>query len=132
MDYPVEVSPLVREHRTKPGLVERMTPIIGGREIAEIYSELTDPDVQRARLMEQSAAREAGDDEAMVVDEEFLRALERGLPPTGGIGLGIDRLVMLFTDVASIREVLLFPALRPEARADGSGPEEETGGDEPR
>jgi lysyl-tRNA synthetase class 2 len=129
MDYPEEVSPLVRSHRSKPGVVERMTPIVGGREIAEIYSELTDPDIQRARLVAQAAARDAGDDEAMVVDEEFLRALGRGMPPTGGIGVGIDRLVMLFADVASIREVLLFPALRPEHRAagdeiDAGGPEQ--------
>lgn len=116
MDYPVEVSPLVRSHRSKAGAVERMTPIVGGREIAEIYSELTDPDVQRERLVAQGAARDRGDDEAMVVDEEFLRALERGMPPTGGIGIGIDRLVMLLADQASIREVLLFPALRPERR----------------
>ena len=118
MDYPVEVSPLVRAHRSKDGAVERMTPIVGGREIAEIYSELCDPDVQRARLVAQAAAREAGDDEAMVVDEEFLRALEHGMPPTGGIGLGIDRLVMLFADLPTIREVLLFPALRPDRPAD--------------
>lgn len=123
MDYPVEVSPLVRAHRTIPGLVERMTPIIGGREIAEIYSELTDAAVQRERLVAQASARDAGDDEAMVVDEEFLRALEHGMPPTGGIGVGVDRLVMLLADVASIREVLLFPALRPQHRASSASDE---------
>jgi lysyl-tRNA synthetase class 2 len=130
MDYPVEVSPLVRAHRSKPGVVERMTPIVGGREICEIYSELTDPDVQRARLVEQSAAHDAGDDDAMVLDEEFLRALERGLPPTGGIGLGVDRLVMLLADVPSIREVLLFPALRRIGPGEPAGAEGAEG-DEP-
>ena len=119
-DYPVDVSPLVRAHRSKPGVVERMTPIVAGREIAEIYSELCDPDVQRSRLVAQAAAREAGDDEAMVVDEDFLRSLEHGMPPTGGIGLGVDRLVMLFADLPAIREVLLFPALRQDRR-DGAG-----------
>jgi len=128
MDYPVDVSPLVRPHRSLPGVVERMTPIVAGREIAEIYSELCDPDVQRARLLAQSAARDAGDDEAMVVDEDFLRALEHGMPPTGGIGLGIDRLVMLLADAPAIREVLLFPALRPERRLDEDDASQEPDG----
>jgi len=114
-DYPQSVSPLTRKHRSKPGYVERITPIAAGREIAECYSELIDPDDQRERFVAQVAERERGDEEAMAMDEDFVRALERGMPPLGGIGLGIDRLVMLLADVSHIREVLLFPALRPEA-----------------
>ena len=116
MDYPEEVSPLTRSHRSLTGLVERLTPVITGREIAESYSELVDPDEQRRRLVAQAERRAAGDDEAMPVDEDFLRALEHGMPPTGGIGLGVDRLTMVLTDQTNIREVLFFPALRPEAR----------------
>ncbi len=113
MDYPIEVSPLTREHRDNPELVERITPVITGREIAEAYSELVDPEEQRRRFLAQARQREEGDEEAMAVDEDFLRALEHGMPPSGGIGLGVDRLTMILTDQANIREVLLFPALRP-------------------
>jgi lysyl-tRNA synthetase, class II len=127
MDYPEEISPLTRRHRSKPGYVERLTPIIAGREIAEAYSELIDPVDQRARLVAQAQRRAAGDEEAMPIDEEFLRALGHGMPPTGGIGLGIDRLAMLLTGKANIREVVLFPALRPERRADGSEEEQPEG-----
>ncbi len=130
--YPIEVSPLTRVHRDHPELVERITPVITGREIAEVYSELVDPDEQRRRFMEQARAREAGDEEAMAVDEDFLRALEHGMPPTGGIGLGVDRLTMILTDTANIREVLFFPALRPlgiHHESDGSGADPNGGSD---
>ncbi len=115
MDYPESVSPLTRKHRSKLGCVERATSVAAGQEIAECYSELIDPDDPGARFVAQQAAAAAGNAEAMSLDEPFLRALAHGMPPTGGIGLGVDRLVMLLTDVSHIREVLLFPALRPEA-----------------
>ena len=113
-DYPVEMSPLTKKHRSKPGLVERFELICNGKEIANAYSELNDPQEQRARFEEQTKLMERGDDEAMFIDHDFLRALEYGMPPTSGIGFGIDRIAMLLTDQHSIQDVLFFPMMRPE------------------
>ena len=115
-DHPVEISPLARRHREKPGLVERFELFIGGEEIADSFTELNDPLEQRRRFAAQARARAAGDEEAHPFDEEFLRGLEAGMPPTGGVGIGVDRLVMALTDQRQLREVLLFPHVRPPGR----------------
>jgi lysyl-tRNA synthetase class 2 len=118
MDYPVSMSPLTKKHRVNPNLTERFELIVNGKEIANCYSELNDPIDQRERFEEQVKLMERGDDEAMFIDEDFLTALEYGMPPTAGIGIGIDRLVMLLTNNLSIQEVLFFPQMRPEKKVD--------------
>ena len=114
-DFPREVSPLARPHREDPGLTEHFDLVIGGLELVTAFSELTDPDEQRAKFSEQLKARESGDEEAHPLDEDFLLALEHGMPPAGGLGLGVDRLLMLLTDAPSLRDVILFPHHRPES-----------------
>jgi len=117
IDYPVEMSPLTKMHRSKPGLTERFELMVNGKELANAYSELNDPIDQEERFIEQMKLADKGDDEAMIIDQDFLRALQYGMPPTSGIGIGIDRLVMLMTGKFAIGEVMLFPQMKPEKKA---------------
>jgi lysyl-tRNA synthetase class 2 len=116
IDYPIELSPLTKKHRDNPALTERFELFIGGKEICNAYSELNDPIDQLERFKEQLKMKEKGDDEAMFIDMDFVRALEYGMPPTSGMGIGIDRLVMMLTGAASIQDVLFFPQMRPEKK----------------
>ena len=116
-DYPVEMSPLTKAHRSKPGLTERFELMVNGKELANAYSELNDPIDQEARFQDQMRLADKGDDEAMIIDQDFLRALQYGMPPTSGIGIGIDRLVMLMTGQTTIGEVMFFPQMKPEVKA---------------
>jgi lysyl-tRNA synthetase class 2 len=123
-DYPVEMSPLTKMHRSKPGLTERFELMVNGKELANAYSELNDPIDQEERFKEQMRLADKGDDEAMIIDQDFLRALQYGMPPTSGIGIGIDRLVMLMTGKTYIQEVLFFPQMKPEKKAPQSSLQE--------
>ena len=117
IDYPIEMSPLTKKHRDNPELTERFELMVNGKELANAYSELNDPIDQRERFEDQLKLSEKGDDEAMFIDQDFLRALEYGMPPTSGMGMGIDRLTMFMTNSSSIQDVLFFPQMKPEKKA---------------
>jgi lysyl-tRNA synthetase class 2 len=123
-DYPVEMSPLTKMHRSKPGLTERFELMVNGKELANAYSELNDPIDQEERFVDQMKLADKGDDEAMIIDHDFLRALQYGMPPTSGIGIGIDRLAMLMTGKFAIGEIMLFPQMKPEKKIPQSSPAE--------
>ena len=126
IDYPVEMSPLTKRHRENPELTERFELMVNGKELANAYSELNDPIDQYERFVEQMKLADKGDDEAMVIDADFIRALEYGMPPTSGMGIGMDRLAMLITGQSTIQEVLLFPQMRPEKKQQSAdAPQEE-------
>lgn len=124
IDYPIEMSPLTKKHRSKNGLTERFELMVNGKELANAYSELNDPIDQEERFKEQMRLADKGDEEAMIIDQDFLRALQFGMPPTSGIGIGIDRLVMLMTGKTAIQEVLLFPQMKNETRTNKSQEDE--------
>jgi lysyl-tRNA synthetase class 2 len=127
VDYPAETSPLARASRTDPGVVERFELFVAGMEIANAFSEQNDPEAQARAFEQQMARRARGDEEAQVMDHDYVRALEYGMPPTGGVGIGVDRLAMLVANARSIREVLLFPQLRPEEGREEAEEEGEVG-----
>ncbi|MDE6242643.1 MAG: lysine--tRNA ligase, partial [Muribaculaceae bacterium] len=130
-DYPIEMSPLTKRHRENPDLTERFELMVGGKELANAYSELNDPIDQYERFVDQMNLADKGDDEAMIIDHDFIRALEYGMPPTSGMGIGMDRLAMLLTGQTTIQEVMLFPQMRPQVKAKKADETEENSSEQP-